>query len=182
MRPVCCLKHRPSPFSSDWTWCILDSRRPCHCYYGFSQAKFKGVSRSRSRFKYRMYWLLLPSSPISTDCLSLSTANCALRNSVGTTCEASWRCIDPISSFIVLLGWVLGKPLTLLFDPFESIVLFLSGETLTCYRCNPNVGWYLFFWLVLTVNYVVQDGKSNWLEGMILMCTYGSSLSLLHGW
>jgi Ca2+:H+ antiporter len=23
---------------------------------------------------------------------------------------------------------------------------------------------------VLTVNYVVQDGKSNWLEGMILMC------------
>jgi Ca2+/H+ antiporter len=24
--------------------------------------------------------------------------------------------------------------------------------------------------LVLTVNYVVQDGKSNWLEGLILMC------------
>jgi hypothetical protein len=23
---------------------------------------------------------------------------------------------------------------------------------------------------VLTVNYCVQDGKSNWLEGMILMC------------
>ena len=37
----------------------------------------------------------------------------------------------------------------MLFDPFESIVLFLA---------------------VLTVNYVVQDGKSNWLEGMILMC------------
>lgn len=43
----------------------------------------------------------------------------------------------------------MNKPLTLLFDPFESIVLFLA---------------------VLTVNYVVQDGKSNWLEGMILMC------------
>jgi hypothetical protein len=25
---------------------------------------------------------------------------------------------------------------------------------------------------VLTVNYVVQDGKSNWLEGMILMCKF----------
>ena len=37
----------------------------------------------------------------------------------------------------------------MLFDPFESIVLFFS---------------------VLTVNYVVQDGKSNWLEGMILIC------------
>lgn len=44
----------------------------------------------------------------------------------------------------------MGKPLTLLFDPYESVALFLS---------------------VLTVNYVVQDGKSNWLEGLILMCT-----------
>ena len=45
----------------------------------------------------------------------------------------------------------MGKPLTMLFDPFESIVLFLS---------------------VLVVNYTVADGKSNWLEGMILMCLY----------
>ena len=28
---------------------------------------------------------------------------------------------------MVTLGWILGKPLTLLFDPFESIVLFLAG-------------------------------------------------------
>ncbi|KAJ4483656.1 Sodium/calcium exchanger protein-domain-containing protein [Lentinula aciculospora] len=53
--------------------------------------------------------------------------------------------------FIVTLGWMMGKPLTLLFDPYESITLFLA---------------------VLTVNYSVQDGKSNWLEGMILMCLY----------
>lgn len=25
---------------------------------------------------------------------------------------------------------------------------------------------------VLIVNYTIQDGKSNWLEGMILMCVY----------
>ena len=54
-------------------------------------------------------------------------------------------------SFIVTLGWIIGKPLTLLFDPFESIVMFLA---------------------VIVVNYTVQDGKSNWLEGMILMCLY----------
>ncbi|KAJ6571482.1 Sodium/calcium exchanger protein-domain-containing protein [Mycena capillaripes] len=51
----------------------------------------------------------------------------------------------------VLIGWAMGKPMTLLFDPYEAICLFLA---------------------VLTVNYVVQDGKSNWLEGMILMCLY----------
>ncbi|KAG9307906.1 Calcium/proton exchanger [Chiua virens] len=53
--------------------------------------------------------------------------------------------------FSVTLGWILDKPLSLLFDPLLSIVLFLS---------------------VLTVNYVIQDGKSNWLEGMILLCLY----------
>ncbi|KAF8447180.1 Sodium/calcium exchanger protein-domain-containing protein [Boletus edulis BED1] len=56
-----------------------------------------------------------------------------------------------IIPFDVLLGWCLGKPLTLSFDPLQSIVLFLS---------------------VLTVNYTIQDGKSNWLEGTILICLY----------
>jgi len=51
----------------------------------------------------------------------------------------------------VILGWILEKPMTLLFDPYESVAMFLS---------------------VLTVNYVIQDGKSNWLEGFILMCLY----------
>lgn len=48
--------------------------------------------------------------------------------------------LTPFHSFIVILGWGLGKPLTLLFDPFESIVLFLSGGTPTCYRYNIGVG------------------------------------------
>ncbi|KZO95110.1 calcium/proton exchanger [Calocera viscosa TUFC12733] len=53
--------------------------------------------------------------------------------------------------FIVVLAWIMGKPLTMLFDPFESVVLFLT---------------------VLTVNYTTQDSKSNWLEGMVLMMLY----------
>jgi Ca2+:H+ antiporter len=43
--------------------------------------------------------------------------------------------------FVVTLGWAMGKPLTLFFDAFESAALFLA---------------------VLTVNYAIQDGKSNW--------------------
>ncbi|EIN03755.1 calcium/proton exchanger [Punctularia strigosozonata HHB-11173 SS5] len=53
--------------------------------------------------------------------------------------------------FIVTLGWILGKPMTLLLDPFESAVLLLS---------------------VMTVNYTIQDGKSNWLEGVVLMTLF----------
>ncbi|KAG8213410.1 calcium proton exchanger [Butyriboletus roseoflavus] len=71
--------------------------------------------------------------------------------SLGVAVGSSIQIALFVIPFIVTLGWILGKPLTLLFDPLQSIVLFLS---------------------VLTVNYVVQDGKSNWLEGMILMCLY----------
>ncbi|PIL29782.1 transporter [Ganoderma sinense ZZ0214-1] len=71
--------------------------------------------------------------------------------SLGVAVGSSIQIALFVIPFMVTLGWIIGKPLSLLFDPFESIVLFLS---------------------VLVVNYVVQDGKSNWLEGMILMSLY----------
>ncbi|KAG2133802.1 calcium proton exchanger [Suillus bovinus] len=71
--------------------------------------------------------------------------------SLGVAVGSSIQIALFVIPFIVTLGWIMNKPLTLLFDPLESIVLFLA---------------------VLTVNYTVQDGKSNWLEGMVLMCLY----------
>ncbi|KAJ7053376.1 Calcium/proton exchanger [Mycena amicta] len=53
--------------------------------------------------------------------------------------------------FIVVVGWGLDKPMSFLFDPLQAICLLLT---------------------VLTVNYVVADGKSNWVEGMILLALY----------
>ncbi|KAJ4477224.1 hypothetical protein J3R30DRAFT_190981 [Lentinula aciculospora] len=52
---------------------------------------------------------------------------------------------------MVTIAWAMGKPLALLFDPFESLVLYISVQTMT---------------------HVVADGKSNWLEGAILICLY----------
>lgn len=66
---------------------------------------------------------------------------------VGSTIQTALFVIP----FMVILGWILEKPLPLLFDPFESIVLYIS---------------------VHIVGYVVADGKSNWLEGAILICFY----------
>ncbi|KAF8512232.1 Calcium/proton exchanger [Gautieria morchelliformis] len=71
--------------------------------------------------------------------------------SLGVAVGSSIQIALFVIPFITILAWIMGKPLTLLFDPFQSVVLFLA---------------------VLTVNYCVQDGKSNWLEGMILMCLY----------
>ncbi|KAG8847587.1 hypothetical protein FRB96_001443 [Tulasnella sp. 330] len=53
--------------------------------------------------------------------------------------------------FVVLLGWFIGKPMTLLFDPFEAACL--------CYA-------------VITVKVVIAAGHSDWLKGMILICLY----------
>jgi Ca2+:H+ antiporter len=52
---------------------------------------------------------------------------------------------------MVIIGWIMGHPMTLLFDPLESVVLYFS---------------------VVTVNYAVADGKGNWLKGAILICLY----------
>ncbi|KAI6003425.1 Calcium/proton exchanger [Pisolithus marmoratus] len=71
--------------------------------------------------------------------------------SLGVAVGSSIQIALFVIPFIVTLAWILGKPLTLMFDPLESIVMFLS---------------------VLTVNYVIQDGRSNWLEGMLLMSLY----------
>ncbi|KAH8827613.1 Sodium/calcium exchanger protein-domain-containing protein [Flagelloscypha sp. PMI_526] len=52
---------------------------------------------------------------------------------------------------LVLVGWVMGKPLTLLFDPLEILVLFFS---------------------VLLVKFAVEDGRSHWMSGTVLVCVY----------
>ncbi|KAG8885704.1 hypothetical protein FRB97_000147 [Tulasnella sp. 331] len=52
---------------------------------------------------------------------------------------------------LILIGWAIGQPLTLYFADFETVVLFVS---------------------VLLVNLLIQDGKSNYMEGMMLMSLY----------
>ena len=53
---------------------------------------------------------------------------------------------------IVALGWALGiDDMNLYFDGFQITILFVS---------------------VLLVNYLIQDGKSNYLEGNLLLALY----------
>ncbi|KAF8154734.1 Sodium/calcium exchanger protein-domain-containing protein [Crassisporium funariophilum] len=52
---------------------------------------------------------------------------------------------------LILVAWGMGKPLTLLFDPLETVVLFFS---------------------VLVVKFSVEDGKSHWMSGLVLIGVY----------
>ncbi|RYO97071.1 hypothetical protein DL765_011369 [Monosporascus sp. GIB2] len=56
-----------------------------------------------------------------------------------------------VTPLLVVLGWILGKPMNLHFETFETVSFALS---------------------VLVVIYTVTDGKSNYLEGAMLIALY----------
>ena len=56
-----------------------------------------------------------------------------------------------VTPFLVMLGWMIDREMTLQFKGFETVVFFLS---------------------VLVVNYLIQDGCSNYLEGAMCLGTY----------
>lgn len=56
-----------------------------------------------------------------------------------------------VTPFMVILGWIIGQKMTLHFQGFETICFFVS---------------------VLVVNYLIQDGKSNYLEGVLCLAMY----------
>lgn len=90
---------------------------------------------------------------------------------MGVAIGSSMQIALLVTPFLVILGWMMDKPMTLHFETFETVVFFLS---------------------VLVVTYVIQDGKSNYLEGAMvriflemscikcLLTLYSVARSLLH--
>ena len=70
---------------------------------------------------------------------------------IGVAIGSSMQIALFVTPFLVILGWIIDKPMTLHFQTFETVVFFLS---------------------VLVVNYLIQDGKSNYLEGAMCLGTY----------
>lgn len=56
-----------------------------------------------------------------------------------------------VAPVLVLAGWVFGQPMDLSFQPFELVAVAVS---------------------VLIANSISSDGKSNWLEGLLLLSAY----------
>ncbi|OAX41504.1 hypothetical protein K503DRAFT_490567 [Rhizopogon vinicolor AM-OR11-026] len=97
--------------------------------------------------------ILLPAVSSIAECVTAINVSVKdqLNLSVSVAVGSSIQTTLLIIPFMVTLGWIIDRPLALLFDPFESVVLYIS---------------------VQTMSYVVADGKSNWLEGIILICLY----------
>ncbi len=56
-----------------------------------------------------------------------------------------------VAPVLVFAGYLFGRPMNLLFTPFEVVAVALS---------------------VLVVNMIASDGESNWLEGSLLLAVY----------
>lgn len=69
--------------------------------------------------------------------------------------------------FLVCLAWGLDKDLTLSFDVFETVV----G---TCFTTPAGTNAYsaLVTLAIIVVSYAIADGRTNWLEGFVLMVLY----------
>ncbi|KAM3075527.1 Vacuolar calcium ion transporter [Clarireedia jacksonii] len=70
---------------------------------------------------------------------------------MGVAIGSSMQIALLVTPFLVILGWIIDVPMTLHFETFETVIFFLS---------------------VLVVTYVIQDGKSNYLEGAMLLGLY----------
>ncbi len=56
-----------------------------------------------------------------------------------------------VAPFVVVLGWLIGQPMDLNFNLFELLAVGIS---------------------VIIANSISADGRSNWLEGLLLLATY----------
>lgn len=70
---------------------------------------------------------------------------------IGVAIGSSLQIALFVTPFLVILGWVMQVPMTLHFQTFETVAFFISG---------------------LVVTLLIQDGKSNYLEGGMCLGMY----------
>lgn len=70
---------------------------------------------------------------------------------IGVAVGSSMQIALLVLPLMVILGWIIGADMTLIFDDFQLVVLFVS---------------------IILVNYLIGDGKSHWLEGTLLLALY----------
>ena len=71
---------------------------------------------------------------------------------IGVAVGSSMQVALFLIPLLIVIGWIMGNDcMTLSYDGFQVAVLFMA---------------------VLLVNYLISDGKSHWLEGLLLCCLY----------
>lgn len=74
-----------------------------------------------------------------------------MKITIGICVGSSIQILAFVLPIMVIIGWITNHELTLFFEDFETLVLFVS---------------------VLFVQYLIQDGRSNYMEGVMLISLY----------
>ncbi|CAO3586940.1 unnamed protein product [Absidia cylindrospora] len=70
---------------------------------------------------------------------------------LGVAVGSSMQIALLVTPIMVLIGWCIGVNMSLYFNMYETAVMFIA---------------------VVMVNYLIMDGRSNWLEGLMLCVVY----------
>lgn len=82
---------------------------------------------------------------------TLTTVKGKMDVAIGISLGSSLQIALFVIPFIVLVGWGMGRPMSLNFDPFATLVLTLA---------------------VINTQFASSDSRSNWLLGLQLVATY----------
>lgn len=83
-------------------------------------------------------------------CVTFATNN-KMELAVGVAIGSSLQIALFVAPALVLVGWAIGQPMNLNFNPFELVAVAMA---------------------VVITNSISNDGRSNWLEGILLLITY----------
>lgn len=108
------------------------------------------------QYKVSQYFVGLVLLPIVGNAAEHATAvTVAIRDkmdlAIGVAVGSSMQIALFVLPLMIVIGWGIHSDMTLLFDDFQIAVLFVS---------------------IVLVNYLIADGKSHWLEGVLLMALY----------
>ncbi|KAF1804880.1 calcium/proton exchanger [Mucor lusitanicus] len=85
----------------------------------------------------------------------LTAVTCAIKNkmdlALGVAVGSSMQIALLVTPLMVIIAWPMGVEMSLFFNIYETAVLLIA---------------------VIMVNYLIMDGESNWLEGLMLMAVY----------
>ncbi len=88
---------------------------------------------------------------VTSVCCAAAALLLLVELALGVAIGSSTQITIFVIPFMVILGWMMGQPLSLFFEPFETVTLLASA--------------------ILT-QFVMSEGRSTWLSGIMLVFAY----------
>ncbi|KAJ5396500.1 Sodium/calcium exchanger membrane region [Penicillium cosmopolitanum] len=119
---------------------------------------FEGIDDMVDTFGFSRMFIAVILIPIASNSTEGTTVIASARS--GDTDSAIRVIVDSLLQIglfviplLVIIGWCIGEPMSLYFDPFQSGMMFLA---------------------VLVVNHLLRDGQYAYIHGAMLVALYGS--------